>query len=166
MHHASARASRPLSQESHRERQRDPVGSLRTLSAVALLLVSGACISLPTPSGRPEVRVSVGQQEAKQRLARGLSLAGWMLTGTDDLGLSAKRPMESGRKSLFGGTTITVRISMTPTGSGGTEIRAVCYTHGLVTSDTSGGSDGIDLQALIEETFSDCLIDQPYVRDR
>lgn len=105
-------------------------------------------------------------QEARQRLARGLSLAGWMLTETDDLGISAKRPVAKGQKSIFGGTTVTARFSMTASETSGTEVRAVCYTHGLSTNDDSSGSTGIEVQALLEEAFTDCLLHVPYVSDR
>ena len=135
-------------------------------TVIAVLSLLAACVSVPTPSGRPEVRVRLAPQQAKSRIVSGLSQIGYMVTASDDIGVSATRPLDASQQVWVGPGSWAVRFNLTQSGEGCTEIRGTVFMQGSSPQDCSDAKAGHDFQVFLERTFRDCLTHSPYVREQ
>lgn len=131
---------------------------------LALLLAASACVSVPTPSGRPELRVRLEPTQAKQRIANDLSVNGWIITASDDLGVTATLPVSPDLVIWVGQGNWLSRFMLTPI-TGGTQIRAACHLYTTSQSqDVSSAKQGLGTQQMLEQLFRDVMIDGPYIK--
>jgi hypothetical protein len=135
------------------------------VTIAALFFVS--CVSCPTPSGRPELKVSILPHEVKLRLVNRYSNAGWMVTASDDVGVTVTSPLSDGARLFAGSGMWLMRFNLAPLKPGpGTQIRATCYMQTQNPMDCSQQQAGWDTQQALENEFRDCRIDGPYIKPR
>ena len=134
---------------------------MRFATLLPLLLV--ACVTpLRTPSGRPELRVSCQPAEAKARLVNFCSSDGWMVTASDDSGVTVSKPLDASATLWIGQGQAVVRFNLLPEG-GGTQIRANCMIYsGNGPQDVSGARLGHDAQRVMEDLFAHERLNGPF----
>mgnify|MGYP006921328356 CR=1 FL=1 len=130
---------------------------------LAVLLALCGCVNVPTPSGRPELKVRVSASEAKSRIVNNLSQNGYMVTSSDDMGVSATRPIEGSQAMFLGNGSFVVRFNLMPSGPN-TKIRATVFVQTATPGDVSSARAGYDFQLFLENTFRDCMVDGPYIK--
>lgn len=136
----------------------------RSLCLLAFPLIAGACVSVPTPSGRPELTVRVSASEAKNRIVSGISQNGFMVTASDDIGVSASKPIDGAAAMFAGQGSFLVRFNLMAITPSSTKIRATVFMQTATPSDVSTQRGGYDIQQFLENTFRDCMADGPYIK--
>lgn len=137
---------------------------MKNLTAACILIATlTSCVSVPTPSGRPELQVRVSTHQAKSRIASALASDGWMITASDDLGVSAYKPIDSGASILTGPGSFQIRFTLTQVSETATQIRGMMMMQTATPMDASTGKQGVDMQQFLENVFRSEMIDGPYL---
>jgi len=139
---------------------------MRRVSVTTVLLLSllASCASLPTPTGRPELRVRLDPAATKSRIVADYTAAGWAVKDSDASGVTVTVEYDSKGRFLFGQGDFVTRFDLQAI-DGGTQIRVRCRREGRFGGgdDVSGGGQGRETQRTLERLFDDVRIDGPYV---
>lgn len=155
-------------------------GGMTPLVLVCLSLFAAGCASVPTPSGRPELKVELSRNAIKSRITERFSLNGWMTTANDDGGVSFLKPFAADMVVLLGPGQWSVRFDLlegrasrgrpaeeakSKSSPSPVQIRATCYLlSSMGAEDASGGRLGLDVQRMLEREFKAEAIDGPYLK--
>jgi hypothetical protein len=124
-----------------------------------------SCVStLATPSHRPELKVALSSKSVKDRLVQSWSAAGWMVTTSDDLGVSLEQPVDGNASVWIGPGSWVVRFNLSEVDSSTTQIRATCFLRKSAggAQDVSSAKMGWTTQESLESIFAAERIDGPY----
>jgi len=144
--------------------------SLASLGVVFLLVLSGCATTtatVPTPSGKPELKVRLSEKEIESRMAQVWAAEGWDLQLTDEFGFALSKPYGGIETAggISGAQRIRFNLMRDKADEGVTQIRATCkFVLAGETTDESGALLGLAVQESMEEAFEAEAVDGPYVR--
>ena len=138
------------------------------LGVFFLLAMSAyAAIGVPTPSGKPELKVRLSDKVIESRLTQAWTATGWHLSTSDEWGFAFTKAYSGVTAGMLGEGGMRVRFNLVKAKGeeGVTQIRAVCalVVDGVET-DESGSALGRDTQRSLEELFKKEAVDGPYMK--
>jgi hypothetical protein len=146
------------------------MNKLVSIFGLVLMLGLFACATVPTPSGRPELKVRLAPEAIELQVVNHYA-SNWTLQGSDPLGFSIARGnsgmdatgVGSGGEVELGGERI--RFNLVPAGEGVTQIRvmATIVIEGTET-DESRSRLGLEVQESLEQIFATEAVDGPYIK--
>ena len=142
---------------------------LASLGIVFLLVLSGCATTptVPTPSGKPELKVRLSEEEIQSRMEQVWAAEGWELQVTDELGFALNQPYGGIETAagITGARRIRFNLVQDKADEGVTQIRATCkFVLAGETTDESESLLGLAVQESLEEAFEAEAVDGPYVR--